>query len=108
MVVVRCENASPPDDHSGHCSCEGYDLDVCPDGVAELKVNGKQCGFKCKPRAEAPPTIAVACADGVKPTLTQYGCVCGKQKPIDPCVGGLAGSKLAGDMCVITCRKKQP
>jgi hypothetical protein len=64
VVVLRCENAFPPEDGSGKCMCEGYELSICADGTRQLSVDRKQCGFICKPRPTNGSQIAIKCPDG--------------------------------------------
>ena len=106
-MVLRCENAFPPDDRSGHCRCEGYELNVCVDGIRQLTIDRKQCSFVCKPKPQDAKQVALRCPDGSNPTASPQGCSCSGRKPLDPCAGGLASTKLTAGECVVTCRQAQ-
>lgn len=106
-LVLRCENAFPPDDHSGKCRCEGYELDVCVAGVRRLTVDRKQCGFICKPTLHSARNVALRCPDRATPVVSAQGCSCSGRMPFDPCAGGLASAKLVARECVVSCKKDQ-
>jgi len=106
-MVLRCENAFPPEDGSGKCKCEGYELDVCVDGARSLVIDRKQCGFICKPTPQDAKKIALRCPDGTNPEASAKGCACSGRQPFDPCAGGIASATLTAGECVVTCKKKQ-
>ena len=106
-MILRCENAFPPEDGSGKCLCEGYELNVCVDGVRSLMIDRKQCGFICKPQSHTPKQIAIRCPDGTNPETSARGCGCSGRQPFDPCAGGIAAVKLTAGECVVTCKRYQ-
>ena len=106
-AVLRCENAFPPDDHSGKCMCEGFELNVCVDGIRQLTIDRKQCFFVCKPTPQSTKNIALHCPDGGSPEASASGCACSGRKPFDPCAGGMASAKTIAGECVVTCKKDQ-
>jgi hypothetical protein len=107
MMVLRCENAFPPDNQSGKCSCEGYELNVCVDGIRQLVIDRKQCGFVCKPTPQSSKIIALRCPDGSTPEASPKGCACSGRKPMSPCAGGVASAKVTAGECTVACSKEQ-
>jgi hypothetical protein len=107
QMVLRCENAFPPDDHSGKCMCEGYELNVCVDGIRHLTIDRKQCGFICRPTSQSAKKIALRCPDGTSADASAKGCACSGRKPFDPCAGGIASAKVTAGECVVTCKTDQ-
>jgi len=106
-MVLRCENAFPPEDGSGKCMCEGYQLDVCADGVRQLSIDRKQCGFMCKPTAQSAKRVALRCPDGAGPEASAGGCACSGRKPLDPCAGGIESAQVVAGQCMVTCKRDQ-
>jgi len=106
-MVLRCENAFPPEDGSRTCTCEGTELAVCADGTKQLVIDRKQCSFQCNPRTANARQIVLACPGGTKPDGSARGCACEGRTPLDPCRDGIASSKVEGNRCVITCRTAQ-
>jgi len=106
-MVLRCENAFPPDDGSGKCVCEGVELNPCVDGTRQLLIDRKQCMFTCKPKPQTAKEVAVRCPDGSNPEASAAGCACSGRKPLDPCNGGIASAELRAGECVATCKKPQ-
>lgn len=105
--ILRCENAFPPEDGSGKCLCEGYELNVCVDGIRGLTIDRKQCDFVCTPRSRNAKQIALRCPDGSIPTASPQGCACGGRKPLQPCAGRIASATVTAGECVVTCDKSQ-
>jgi hypothetical protein len=106
-VTLRCENAFPPDDRSGKCMCEGYELGICVEGTRQLMVDRKQCMFTCKPKPTSAKQIALRCPDGSNASASEAGCGCSGRKPMDPCMGGLASATVRAGECVVTCKVDQ-
>ncbi len=106
-MVLRCENAFPPEDGSGKCMCEGVELNPCVDGIRQLAIDRKQCTFTCRPKPQTAKEIAVRCPDGSNPEASAAGCECSGRKPLDPCTGGMASARLTAGECVATCKKAQ-
>ena len=109
QMVLRCENAFPPEDKSGTCKCEGYALNPCADGVRTLVIDRKQCAFVCKPTSQDAKKITLRCPDGTNPEASTSGCACSGRKPMDPCAGGIASARsyAGGELCQVTCTKGQ-
>ncbi len=104
-ITVRCENATPPEDGSGQCKCEGTVLDPCVTRTEPVSIDRKKCGFRCAAIAGKPAEFALACPGGGKPRAASDGCWCdGSVKPMNPCKGGkLTGARAQGDQCLVTC-----
>ena len=106
-MVLRCENAFPPEDGSGKCMCEGVELNPCVDGIRQLMIDRSQCMFTCKPKPQTAKEVAVRCPDRFTPEPSAAGCACSGRKPLDPSNGGIASAKLTAGECVATCKKPQ-
>ncbi len=107
MMVLRCENAFPPDDHSGKCLCGGYELNVCVHGIRQLMIDRKQCMFICKPTSQSAKRVALKCPDATSPEASNKGCACSGRQPFNPCAGGIASARVTAGECVVTCKKDQ-
>ena len=106
-LVLRCENAFPPEDHSGTCRCESYGLNPCADGVRSLFIDRKQCGFVCRPTAKDQKGIALRCPDATNPAASADGCACSGRKPMNPCAGPMASATASSGVCEVTCANPQ-
>jgi hypothetical protein len=87
--------------------CQGYELGICVDGSRQLMIDRKQCGFICKPRSSSAREVALRCPDGATPEASAQGCACSGRKPLDPCAGGIASTKVVAGECVVTCKAAQ-
>ncbi len=103
-MTLRCENAFPPEDGSGHCVCEGFELNPCVNGIRKLMIDRKQCIFQCNASSTDNKTIALGCPDGTTITASSAGCSCNNGIAMNPCVGAPVSAQVSGRSCNVTCQ----